>query len=224
MLAFLFFPSVLRGGIDTRRMEDTIRSMQRRARKELEDSPVATLSDAMILHFMCPSAVRVTCSYGDRSGSAAEFDQQHVQMDTETILQEMLRVTPAAWLDVIDRFFTPRAALFTVIAVPSAATADALAAEEQRVVQERVDTLGETQLKALGERNEAAQQENETPIPPALVEGVAMPAIGALFYREQCSCEVRAKAVEKVCPCGDEGMMIALRRQAEEVAGRWRRA
>ena len=50
--AACLFPSTLRRGIDSRRMEDTINSMKRDACKELEDSPVSTLSDAMILHFM----------------------------------------------------------------------------------------------------------------------------------------------------------------------------
>ena len=146
MLVLFLFPSTLRGGIDARRMEDTIRSLQRRARKELEDSPVATLSDPMILHFMSPHAANITYSYGDRSGSAEEFQQLRAQLDTQSILQEMLAVPAAAWLDLLARFFTPRAALFTVIAVPSAATADALAAEEQEVVQKRVAALGEAGL------------------------------------------------------------------------------
>ena len=141
-------------------------------------------------------------------------------MDTQALLREMQAVTADAWLDVLSRYFTPHAALFTVIAVPSAATADAIAAEEQRVVQERVDTLGEAALRAMGKRNEAAQHENETPIPPALVESVQMPSIRALFYKEQCSCEVVDKTLRNVCTCSDQGMMDALKRQAEEVAGR----
>ena len=220
MLVLFLFPSMLCGGIDARRMEDTIRSLQRRACKELEDSPVATLSDPMILHFMSAHAANITYSYGDRSGSAEEFQQLRAQLDTQSILQEMLAVPAAAWLDLLARFFTPRAALFTVIAVPSAATADALAAEEQEVVQKRVAALGEAGLEALGERAEAAQRENDTPIPPALVESVAMPSIGALFYREQCSCEVVEKAVVNVCTCSDQGMMAALKQQATEVANR----
>ena len=126
MLVLFLFPSMLCGGIDARRMEDTIRSLQRRARKELEDSPVATLSDPMILHFMYNHSACITYSYGDRSGSAEEFQQLRAQLDTQSILQEMLAVPAAAWLDLLARFFTPRVALFTVIAVPSAATADAL--------------------------------------------------------------------------------------------------
>ena len=142
-------------------------------------------------------------------------------MATETILQDLLALDAPAWRALLQQFFSPSAALFTVIALPSTKAADDLAAEEQRVVQERLSTLGEEELNALEEKNEEAQKENETPIPPTVIETIAVPSMKGLFCRSECDCVVEGDAVSLVHGCDDDTMNEALKRQAEEVVRRW---
>ena len=142
-------------------------------------------------------------------------------MATETILQDLLALDASAWRALLQQFFSSSAALFTVIALPSTKAADDLAAEEQRVVQERLSTLSEEELNALEEKNEEAQKENETPIPPTVIETIAVPSMKGLFCRSECDCVVEGEEVSLIHGCDDATMNEALKRQAEEVVRRW---
>ena len=142
-------------------------------------------------------------------------------MATETILQDVLALDASAWRELLQQFFTPSTAQFTVIALPSTKAADDLAAEEQRIVQERLSAMGEEELNALEEKNEEAQKENETPIPPSVIERIAVPSMEALFCRSECDCVVEGDEVSQFHRCDDDTMNEALKRQAEEVVRRW---
>lgn len=111
-------------------------------------------------------------------------------LDLTTILESLLAsFTPSVFTALLRQFFTDSptegssAHLITLIASPSPAAAEALAAEEKALVAARVAALGEEGLEAAQMAQEAAQAANAQPVPTELMTNIPVPCARSVDLR-----------------------------------------
>ena len=142
--------------------------------------------------------------YSEHRGDPSEFAELEASLSYSDFLSSLLaNPDPSLFVNLLRQFFVEgcQTQLFTVIATPSAAAAERVAAAERELVESRVKTLGEKGLKAAEIEQETAQEVNDKRIPDELIQNVPIPAVNAVPLHDTWSGCVRGDIVECSNPC-----------------------
>lgn len=133
----------------------------------------------------------VSTRYDEHTGDDKEFSALIQRANYASFLKELLDSMPSQdfWKSLISQYFCPENnAIFTIIGIPSIERADEIAKEEHAIVENRMNELGSEVLEEYEIRNEEAQEANDKPIPPEVIESVPIPSIHNVCLREYCAC------------------------------------
>lgn len=133
----------------------------------------------------------IICRYDDHTGDDHEFNALIQRANYASFLKELLDSMPSQefWKSLISQYFCPeKNAIFTIIGIPSIERADEIAKEEHAIVEKRMNELGSEVLEEYDIRNEEAQEANDKPIPPEVIERIPIPSIHNVCLRDYCAC------------------------------------
>lgn len=195
------------------RLLDTLRHNMTQHRQVLEEQTFSTLADDCLVHFL----------YGPHTSDQQELFSLSHRLCIDSYYASLIHSPPSSefWTELLARFFTePSVELHTVIAVPSAKAAEAVAEEAKQVVEKRLSELSTEQLEELDARMEQAVEANEQPVPSELIENIPVPSIDSIFVRKQASCVVHCGEIKDLWDGGDASLRSTLEWEASEVTAR----
>jgi len=164
-------------GVDANRMRDVIARQKRKTLAYCEDDPCALLVTPVLKHF-------IYAEERDETGTLKELG------DALGLLEYATTLPKSAWDADLQKLASAETERFWVVSRPSAAEASRQRDEEESRKNACVQKLGKDGLQDLKRKLDAAQAENERPIPPSMLSCVPEPdleeATSQLFEVQSC--------------------------------------